>query len=123
MMAYSKTEPFDIYDFEVLLYIQEVQLNTFKQELASPSATTNIVQGANTGRGANAYGFYHHARGWGKQSIGRGRGCQTQAYTPGNHPTYQLYNKYGHSLIEWWHKFDEYYESVPHKNHSQSSKP
>lgn len=74
----------------------KAQLNKFKQELTSPSATTNITQVVNTGRGANSDDSYHHARGRGKQFKGRVRGRQTQVSTPRNLPTCQLCNKYGH---------------------------
>ncbi|KAI5387765.1 hypothetical protein KIW84_073748 [Lathyrus oleraceus] len=52
MMAYIKTDQMDIYEVGVLLYVQEAQLDKYRQELAAPSATTNVVQGA---------GHYHHA--------------------------------------------------------------
>lgn len=91
-------------------------MNKFKQELASPSAITNITQGVSIGRGSSSDGSYHHARGRGKQFKGRDHERQTQVYTPGNSLTYQLCNKYCHSMIEYWHGFDEYYEAVPSKN-------
>lgn len=42
MMIYSNGEPTDIYDVEALLYVQECQLDKFKQELDTPSATVNV---------------------------------------------------------------------------------
>lgn len=101
--------------------MQETQLDKFKQELALPSSTTNIAQGVSTCIGAKLVGFYHHVCGIGKQFRSSSRGCQTRVYKPGNHPTCQFCNKYGHLLIEWCHRFDEYYESVLHKNQSQAS--
>ena len=44
-MAYNKTESIDTYEVEGLLYVQEAQLEKYRQELAAPSATTSVVQG------------------------------------------------------------------------------
>lgn len=44
MMIYSKGDPTDIYDVEALLYIQEAQLDKYRQELASLNVTANVAQ-------------------------------------------------------------------------------
>lgn len=42
-------------------------------------------------------------------------------YTKGNQPTCQLYNKYGHSVLECWHQFDENFEPYLIKSQAQGS--
>lgn len=44
MMIYGKVEPTNIYEVEVLLNVQEAQMEKYRQELKTPSATTNIAQ-------------------------------------------------------------------------------
>lgn len=44
MMIYRKGEPTSIYNVEALIYDQEAQLDKFKQEQATPSATANLAQ-------------------------------------------------------------------------------
>lgn len=45
MMIYNKGDSIDIYDVEALLYVQEAQLDKYKQQLITLSATANIVHG------------------------------------------------------------------------------
>ncbi|KAI5425666.1 hypothetical protein KIW84_031474 [Lathyrus oleraceus] len=44
----------DIYEGEGLLYVQKAQLDKYRQELAAPSATTNMVQGEES-QGASSH--------------------------------------------------------------------
>lgn len=44
MMIYGKVKPTDIYEVEALVYVQEAQMEKYKQELTTPNATTNITQ-------------------------------------------------------------------------------
>lgn len=62
----------------------------------------------------------------------RGRGCMSQGSRRGkgsssfiNRPTCQLYGKYGHVLIDCWHRFYDYFSlTQPHdKNSNISSLP
>lgn len=65
IMAYNITDPMYIYEVDGFLYVQEAELEKYPQELAAPSATSNIMQGA---------GHHHHATthlGWSRyQSRG-----------------------------------------------------
>lgn len=45
MMIYNKGDSIDIYDVEALLYVQEAQLDKYKQQLITLSATANIAHG------------------------------------------------------------------------------
>lgn len=72
MMIYNKGDPIDIYIMELLLYVQKAQLDKYKQEIVTPSATANIAQGSfvpnavrhgyTQGRGKSAYGIGHGKR-------------------------------------------------------------
>lgn len=44
MMIYGKGKPNDIYDIDSLLYMQEAQLDMYRQELDAPSVKTNIAK-------------------------------------------------------------------------------
>lgn len=69
MMIHGKVEPTDIYDMKKLLYIQEAQMDKFSQELASPSATTNVAQAivnSNSDKNGNSGGSQHHFCGRGR---------------------------------------------------------
>lgn len=119
MMIYSKGEPTGIYDVEALHYVQEPQLDKFKQELSTPSATVNVTQSLFNSAGvrpdaSNAHG-QHFYRGRGRQTCGRGRG--RKKYASDNMPTCQLCNRYGHYVLECWHRFDEHLSQ-----HNQSHK-
>lgn len=58
MMTYDKDET----DVEDLLYVYEAQLNKTKQELATPSSTSNVAQfviNTNSGRNGNSFSSHH----------------------------------------------------------------
>lgn len=96
--------------------MQEAQLDKYPQELATPSATTNVTQAAdNSGASKNGYPFGTNHAFLGRCRTNRGR----QSYTPGNIPNCQLYNKYDHSVIEWWHRFDEFVDPTLTKAQAQ----
>lgn len=46
MMVYRKGDLTDMYEVEALLYVQEVQLDKYKQELSMSSASSNINHGS-----------------------------------------------------------------------------
>jgi len=89
MMVYCKTKPTTLYNIEALLYVQEAQLDKFRQELSLSIPTANV---AYSNQGRNARG------------CGRARGITSST---GNRPTCQLCGKYGHTVIDCWHRFDE----------------
>lgn len=43
-MIYGKVEPTDIYEVKALIYVQKTQMDKYRLELTTPSATTNIAQ-------------------------------------------------------------------------------
>lgn len=58
-----------MFDMETLLYVQEAQLDKYRQELATPSAVVNVSQGdinTNACRNGNYFGshqsFYRRSR-------------------------------------------------------------
>ena len=100
-MIYRKGKPNDIYDVDALLYVQESQLDKYKQELASLNAIANVSQvmiNSYSGRNGNVFGAYQSFCGRGTSTCGTGRG--RQVYIIGNRPTCQLCNKYGHLVID-----------------------
>ncbi|KAI5401088.1 hypothetical protein KIW84_065792 [Lathyrus oleraceus] len=100
---YGFTTPLTLCDDEALLYVQEVQLDKFRQELATSNVSANI---AHTSQEENrfrvAYLFY---RGRGRSIRGRSRGRGRNTTT--SRPTCQLCGKYEHSVITCWHGFGE----------------
>lgn len=119
MIEYNKTEPMDIYEVDGLIYVQEAWLDKYRQELPAPSATTNVVQGAGHHHHATIHsgGSGYHPRGKGKP--GRGREKSRFNRSTGNLPTCQLCNKYGHSVMECWHRFNENFEPLAPKLQTQ----
>ncbi|KAI5425102.1 hypothetical protein KIW84_031052 [Lathyrus oleraceus] len=117
MMIYSKVEHAYIYDVEAFLYIQEAQLDNYRQELTSFNATTNVVKGLVNSEGTKhvAYNANGHQYYCGRGRNTRGRVCGRKTYTTSNMPTCQLCNKYGHYVLECWHRFDESF----HHAHNQ----
>lgn len=119
-MIYGKGEPTDINDIKALLYVKKAQLDKYRRELAPPSATTNIAQATSNSRVGKIdyhFGTYHVFRGRGRTNRGRGRGRKN--YTPDNKPTCQLCNKHDHSVIEYWHKFNESFDPTPTKSRAK----
>lgn len=57
--------------------------------------------------------------GRGRNTHGGGQGRKT--YSTGNRLTCQLCNKYGHSVIECWHMYDENFEPTHYNTQSQGS--
>lgn len=43
MMVYGKTEPMDIYEVKALLYVQEAQMDNYRQELSTNIAKANVA--------------------------------------------------------------------------------
>lgn len=108
IMIYEKVEPKDIYEVEALLYVQETQMDKYKQVLITSSETTNIAQaGPNqfSARNTGGSGTYQQLRDKARGFRVRGRG--RQSYTTRNRITCQLCKKYGHSVIECRHIFNE----------------
>ena len=69
MQVYGHPEPPTIHDVEMLLYIQEVELDKFKQELFISNVLENLAQDEPTsGRGG------YNMRGLGRNFWFRGRG-------------------------------------------------
>lgn len=107
IMIYGKVETNDTYEVEASLYVEEAQMEKYKQDLTTSSATTNITHprpNQFASRNVGRYGSYHHQRGRARGFNGKGIG--RQQFTLGNMPTCQLYNKYEHSIMECWHIFD-----------------
>lgn len=78
IMIYEKVEPKDIYEVEALLYVQETQMDKYKQVLITSSATTNVAQaGPNqfSARNTGGSGTYQQLRdiARGFRVMGRGR--------------------------------------------------
>lgn len=42
-MVYGKLEPSTLYEFKTLLYVQEAQLDNYRQELSLANSTANIA--------------------------------------------------------------------------------
>lgn len=81
-------EPLTLYDVEAHLYVQEVQLEKFWQELVVSTMTANV---------ANANDQTGGVRGRGRFS--RGTKCQ-------------LCGKYGQDVMDRWHGFDKAFTST-----------
>lgn len=63
-----------------LLYVQEAQLDKYRQELVISSVIANVAQAfgtTNFARNASSGGLNHYFRGRGKSTQGRGRGRLT----------------------------------------------
>lgn len=88
-------------------------MDKYHQELTTPSATTNIENSMNnnfsskTGTGNMNL---QHQRGRGCGFRGRGYGRKKNG--SGSMPTCHLCIKYGHVVMECWHRFDEYFVPV-----------
>lgn len=99
MKMYGASEPQMLYDVRTLFYVQETQLDKFFQELDMSIISANM-----------AY-VNHQTSGVCEIVIGnRGRGHMThgRGYSSfGTRPKCQLYGKYGHVIVECWHRFDE----------------
>lgn len=113
IMAYGKGELSSIYDIEALLYIQKAQLNKYRQEVTLTTATTNIADTDDNSSLKTTRGGFQQGIGRGNISRVRGRGKARGTYTHRNRPTCQLCGKYGHSVINYWHMYDENFEIVP----------
>lgn len=116
MKAYSKTDPMGVYEVEGMLYIQEAQLDKYRQEPGAPNASANIVEdGVNTQatRPTNSGGLGYYLCGRGKPYRGRGRSRSN--FTTRNRSTCQLCNKNRHANMDCWHEFDEHFEPIPPK--------
>lgn len=100
MMTYIKGDFSLIYDIEALLYVEEVQLAKYHQELALNTATTNLTHTEENAGFKTTRGGFQQSGGQGNSSRGRGYGTTPSSYTLGNRPTYQLCGKYGHSMID-----------------------
>lgn len=68
----------------------------------------------------NARGGYSHARGRGNNNKGRGRRKARKKSTFGNRPTCQLCLKYGHSVIDPSHRYDESFKPTQPKTQTNS---
>lgn len=116
-MIYRKMDPTNIYDADTLIYVQEARLDKYRQKLASLTTTANVGQGfinsEVTKNNASNSNSHHYFYGRGRNTHGRGRDKKT--YISGNKLTCQLWNKYIHSVLECWYKFDENVEHVHHK--------
>ena len=115
MMTYGKGELSSIYDVEALLYVQEAQLDKYRQELALTTATANLAYTEDHASSKSTRGGFQQSRGRDSGSRGRGLTKARSAYTQGNRPTCQLCGKYGHAVIDCWHKYDENFELVAPK--------
>lgn len=74
MQIYENHEPFSLFDVEVLLYVKEVQLDKFRQELAVLNIYANITHTNSQTSGVHEtftgnHGRVHMSRVWG---CGRG---------------------------------------------------
>lgn len=47
-----------------------------------------------------------HINSRGRGRMSHGRGCGRGRTMPGTRPTYQLCGKYGHVVMDCWHRFD-----------------
>lgn len=116
MMIYSK--PKYIYDVEALKCVQEAQLDMYKQEVASLSATANVAQVLInlevTKHGISNDNSHHYFCCRGISTCGRGRIRKT--YTTRDMLTCELCNKYDHYVLEYLRKFDENFELIHHKS-------
>lgn len=89
-------------EVDVTLYVQEVQLDKFRQDLGALIAVVNIAHTSQ--EESSSRGAFSNNRGKGNIfAHGRGRG----SYPTGNWPTCQLCGKYGHYVTTRWHRFDE----------------
>lgn len=73
-------EPTDIYDVEEILYVQEVQLEFFYQELATPSATANVAHAIISQNPSDNGNSSTHKHFYGRAWSTRGRGYGKQVY-------------------------------------------
>lgn len=109
MIVYHKAGDIDLIDLESMLLVQEAQLDKFRQELATPAMSANLVHVNSMnnapGRGSGYQGRAPY-RGRGRSPRGRGRGC---ARNDSNRPTCQVCNRVGHIALDCWYKFDEGY--------------
>lgn len=112
LMAFTKPDTLNLSGLESLLLVQESQLDTFHQELATLAVSANLAHTSHRG-GANAGRYYggpshKNFRGRGHFSRGRARG---HARTTGPRPTFQVCGKQGHIDVHCWYRFDENYAS------------
>lgn len=103
MEIYGMVKPTTLYYVEALLYIQEVQVDKFRQELIVASATANIAYANDQIIGVCGNMAQTRSRGQMSQGRGHGRGH----FLTGTRSTCQLRGKYGHVVVDCWHEFDE----------------
>lgn len=91
------------FDVEALLYVQEAQLDKFRQELAISNVLANLVHvNSQTDEVCETYeGNY----GRGCMNCGREHG--QWSFSSGSRPTCKFCGKYGHVIVDSWHRFDE----------------
>lgn len=116
MQMYESTKPSSLCDVEAQLYVQEAQVDKFRQELSISIVAANLAntsQETTSSRGAFSG---NHGRG---ACYTRGLACGRGRATSGNRPTCQLCDKYGHSITDCWHRFDETFR--PHNPSSSQT--
>lgn len=109
MKIYGTMESFSLYDVKELLYVQEVQLDKFRQELVVANVSTNVAQANHQTCGV----CDQHTNSPGRIRVSHGRGLGRGHTVPGTRPTCQLCGKYGHVIVDCWHRFDETYTFTP----------
>jgi len=78
-----------LYNIEALLYVQEAQLDKFRQERSLSIPTANVAYSNQGSRGGSQQ---FRGRGRNARGCGRARGITSST---GNRPTCQLCGKYG----------------------------
>lgn len=71
MMIYIKIETSTLYEIEALLYVQEAQLDKYRQELSITNVTKNMVHVEENHTLKNTKGGYQHSQGRGHTNKGR----------------------------------------------------
>jgi len=99
---YGRSDVVSISDLEALLFVQEVQIDKFNQDLSSISMTANVAH-----RGGNFSQSHRGGRHGYRGRGNRGRGRSNGGRSGGQKPTCQLCLKYGHDAFQCWYRFDE----------------